>query len=241
MPKASTPSAIVTGAGSGIGLGLATRLLREGWHVTACDVNLDALEEASSLLRLTTDVRNAAALKGAAAATLAATGRIDALVTCAAIYTSCPFLELTEAAWDNTFDINVAGSLRAAQAVLPTMRMQKSGNIVFFSSTLARHGIPKGAAYATSKGAVLGLMRSLALEVAQTGIRVNCVSPGIADTPQPRSHMKEEDLYARAANIPLGRIGRVEDNVEAVLFLLSDDASFVTGQDIRVTGGERLF
>lgn len=95
--------------------------------------------------------------------------------------------------------------------------------------------------YAATKGGVLGLARSLALETARDNIRVNVVSAGITDTPQPRRNMSEDDMFSRAAAIPLGRIGRAEDMVEAALFLLRDDASFVTGQDIRVNGGRALF
>ena len=233
--------AIVTGAGSGIGLAVARRLLTDGWQVTACDINLDALAEAPGLDKRITDVREPDGLHAAAAATLQAHGRIDALIACAAVYLAAPFLDLTEETWDQTFAVNADGSLRAAQAVLPAMRAQGAGNIVFFSSTVARSGNINAAAYGATKGAVLGLMRSLALETAKAGIRVNSVSPGITDTAQPRSHMSEDSLFSKAADIPLGRIGHVDDMVETVMFLISDDASYITGQDIRVTGGAKLF
>jgi 2-hydroxycyclohexanecarboxyl-CoA dehydrogenase len=234
-------AAIITGAGSGIGLGVARRMLADGWLVTACDVTLDALEDAPGLRKRLVDVRDGDALRLAAETTLQETGRIDALVACAAVYHAAPFLELDEATWDETFAVNAGGSLRAAQAVLPAMRAQGAGNIVFFSSTIARSGAVDAAAYAATKGAILGLMRSLALEVAKVGIRVNSVTPGITDTAQPRGHMSEDELFSRAKDIPLGRIGHVDDMVETVMFLLSEDASFVTGQDIRVTGGAKLF
>jgi len=234
-------SAIITGAGSGIGLGLTRRMLADGWPVVAVDVNLDALENHPALLPLLGDVRLPSTTQDAAVKLLATTGRIDALVTCAAIYPMVPFLDLGEETWDNTFTVNATGGLYACQAVLPAMRTQGAGGIVMFSSTLARHGQAGGAHYCASKGAVLGLARSLALETAQQGIRVNTVSPGITDTPQPRGNMTDAQLLARSADNPLGRIGEVADMVEAVLFLLSDDASYFTGQDIRVTGGARLF
>ena len=121
------------------------------------------------------------------------------------------------------------------------MLEQGSGSIVMFSSLIARRGAMNSAAYAATKGGVLGLCRALALDHARDGIRANVVSPGIADTEMPRRVMSEADLFAKGDDIPLGRIGMPEDMVEAASFLLSDDASFVTGQDIRVNGGAGLF
>jgi NAD(P)-dependent dehydrogenase (short-subunit alcohol dehydrogenase family) len=112
---------------------------------------------------------------------------------------------------------------------------------VFFSSMLARTGGINSAHYAASKGGVLGLARSLALEVAGENIRVNTISPGLTDTPQPRDHLSEEELYGRGASIPLGRIGKAEDMVEGCLFLLSEDSSYFTGQDLRINGGASLW
>ena len=167
--------------------------------------------------------------------------RIRGLVACAAVFKAKPFLEIDDALWDTTFDVNLKGSMFAIQAVLPLMRQQKSGAIVLFSSTLARSGAADGAHYAATKGGILGLARSVALETAADGIRVNVVSPGVTDTPQPRGNMTEDQLFSRAATIPLGRIGHVRDMVEAAVFLLSEDASFMTAQDLRVNGGARLF
>lgn len=121
------------------------------------------------------------------------------------------------------------------------MLAQKSGSILLFSSSIARRGAAESAAYAATKGGVLGLGRAIALDHARAGIRANILSPGITDTPQPRGNMSEEDIYGWADNIPLGRIGTPEDMVDTALFLLSDEASFVTGQDIRVNGGASLF
>ena len=168
-------------------------------------------------------------------------GSIHGLVACAAVFKAKPFLEIDDASWDLTFDVNLKGSLFAVQAVLPYLRQQKSGAIVLFSSTIARTGAADGAHYAATKGGVLGLARSVALETAADGIRVNVVSPGVTDTPQPRGNMTEDQLFSRAETVPLGRIGDVHDMVEAALFLLSEDASFMTAQDLRVNGGARLF
>jgi NAD(P)-dependent dehydrogenase (short-subunit alcohol dehydrogenase family) len=139
------------------------------------------------------------------------------------------------------FDINLKGTLFACQAVLPIMREQRRGSIVLLSSTVARHGAVGGAHYAATKGGILGLARSLALDVARENIRVNVISPGTTDTPMPREHRTDADLEALRRRIPLGRIGRPEDMAEVALFLLQEDSSFVTGQDIRVNGGALLF
>jgi NAD(P)-dependent dehydrogenase (short-subunit alcohol dehydrogenase family) len=235
---------LVTGAGSGIGQAIAQRLVSEGAFVCACDNNASGLESLGENPRLMTrmvDVRDRSSLQAATSDAAAAVGAIAGLLTCAAVFKTKAFLDLDEQTWDDTFAVNLKGSLFAVQAVLPLMRQRKRGAIVMFSSSIARSGAADGAHYAATKGGVLGLARSVALETAGEGIRVNVLSPGVTDTAQPRGNMSEEDLLSRSTAIPLGRIGHTADMVEAALFLLSDDASFVTGQDLRVNGGARLF
>tara|TARA_R110002126_G_scaffold63684_12_gene163248 strand:+ start:281 stop:997 length:717 start_codon:yes stop_codon:yes gene_type:complete len=234
---------IVTGAGSGIGHALTRRLLKENFHVSAWDTAPGDLAGANdaNLDFHEIDVRDGAAMADAVAAARSRTDRIAGLATCAAIYRAVPFLDLTEDDWDDHLSINLKGTLLACQAVLPAMLAQKSGSILLFSSSIARRGAPNSAAYAATKGGVLGLARALALDHARAGIRANTMSPGITDTPQPRGNMSEADMYSWADNIPLGRIGEPADMVETALFLLSDEAGFVTGQDIRVNGGAALF
>lgn len=236
-------SMIVTGAGSGIGHALTRRLLAENYHVSAWDTDPGDLAGANdeNLDFCEIDVRDADAMAAAVADAIGKTGKIAGLATCAAVYRTTPFLELTEEDWDQHLSINLKGTLLTCQAVLPQMRAQKSGSIVLFSSSIARRGAPQSAAYAATKGGVLGLGRSIALDHARAGIRANIISPGITDTPQPRGNLTEEDIYGRAENIPLGRIGLPGDMVDVATFLMSDDASFVTGQDIRVNGGAGLF
>ena len=234
---------IVTGAGSGIGHAVARRLLDEGYRVSGWDVEAGRLDDADhgrlSFRRL--DVRDRSAMERAAREAAEASARVIGLVTCAAIYRTTPFLELDEASWDEHFAVNLKGSLLACQAVLPIMRRQRAGRIVMFASTAARAGAVNGAHYAATKGGILGLARSMALDYAREGIRVNVVSPGVTDTPQPRGHRSDAELRAMGERNPLQRIGRPEDMAEAALFLLSDDSSFVTGQDLRVNGGGLLF
>jgi NAD(P)-dependent dehydrogenase (short-subunit alcohol dehydrogenase family) len=234
---------IVTGAGSGIGHSLTRKLLAENYRVSAWDADEGELAGANddNLTFHRLDVRDAGAMAGAVAADISSSDRVAGLATCAAIYRTAPFLDLTEEDWDAHLSINLKGTLLTCQAVLPKMLEQGSGSIVMFSSLIARRGALNSSAYAATKGGVLGLMRALALDHARAGIRANAVSPGIADTAMPRAVMAEADLFAKGDDIPLGRIGEAEDMVEAACFLLSDDASYVTGQDIRVNGGAGLF
>lgn len=238
-----TRAVVVTGAGSGIGFAVTQRLLAEDFMVCACDVAPGLLggihHQALSVAQL--DVRQKPSIDDAVQRFLDSAGRIDGLVACAGIYKTMPFLTLDEATWDATFDVNLKGAFFSCQAVLPAMRRQHSGSIVMFSSTLARQGAVRGAHYASTKGGILGLARSLALDVARDGVRVNVISPGVTDTAMPREHATDADLEATAKKIPLGRIGQPQDMAETALFLLGDDSVFVTGQDIRVNGGALMF
>ncbi len=233
-PKGAT--IVVTGAGSGIGYAITRRLLEAGYAVSAWDVAEGKLMGANdaALDFHEIDVRDKAAMERVVAAIETP---IAGLVNCAAIYKPAPFLELDEADWDAHLGVNLKGTLFASQAVLPGMRARKAGSIVMFSSSIARSGAIHGTAYAATKGGVLGLARGMALDVAADNIRVNVISPGVTDTPQPRGHRSQADLDAMAAANPMGRIGEAEDMAETALFLLEDDASFITGQDIRVNGG----
>jgi NAD(P)-dependent dehydrogenase (short-subunit alcohol dehydrogenase family) len=236
-------SVVITGAGGGIGLATARLLLDEGYRVLACDLTRGPLAQIDSpaLHFDALDVRNAAALRASVAGEEARGHAIAGLVTCAGILKRMPYLEMDEDSFDRHLDINLKGTLFACQAVLPAMRRQGRGSIVMFSSSIARSGSATGAHYAASKGGVLGLMRSLALEVAREGIRVNAISPGVTDTAMPRSHSTDAQLYAKADTIPLARIGQPQDMAQAALFLLGEDSSYVTGQDLRVDGGDNLF
>jgi len=234
---------IVTGAGSGIGSALTRRLLDENYHVSAWDTDPGDLAGANdeNLDFCELDVRDADAMSAAVAGAVGKTDKIAGLATCAAIFHTRPFLDVTEDEWGAHLSINLKGTLLACQTVLPQMLEQKSGSILLFASSIARRGAAESAAYAATKGGVLGLGRAIALDHARAGIRANILSPGITDTPQPRGNMSEDALYDWADNIPLGRIGMPEDMLGTALFLLSDEASFVTGQDIRVNGGASLF
>ena len=232
--------AVVTGGKSGIGKAIAARLRREGARVSILDVS-DGAPDDLPVASYKVDVSDERGVDAAFDEIAAREGRIDYLVCCAAIFPARPFLDLSAAEWERTLRVNLTGSFLCCRAVLRHMRQRSFGRIILFSSMLARTAGRNCAHYAASKGGVLGLARSLALEVAHEGIRVNTISPGVTDTPQPRGNMSEQELFGRAASIPLGRIGAVDDMVETCLFLLGEESSFLTGQDLRVNGGASLW
>jgi NAD(P)-dependent dehydrogenase (short-subunit alcohol dehydrogenase family) len=243
MSGSANRTVIVTGAGSGIGYRAAMSLAHTGTRVLAWDIVEGQLEGASSehLTYQKVDTRDGEAMRALVEQAEVCGHRIEGLVCCAAIFRRVAFLDLDERTFDDHMAINLEGSFLACQAVLPAMRRAGRGSIVLFSSSIARSGSATGGHYAATKGGLLGLMRSLALDVARDGIRVNAISPGVTDTPQPRGHSTEEQLYAKAKDIPLGRIGTPEDMAQAVMFLLDARSSYVTGQDIRVNGGAQIF
>jgi NAD(P)-dependent dehydrogenase (short-subunit alcohol dehydrogenase family) len=238
--------AVVTGGSSGIGSAVVDRLCLESAHVSVIDLmpRTDAASEpstASFFVAYQADVSQEQDVQRTFNKIVAREGRIDYLVCCAAIFHATPFLQLSGDEWTRTLSINLNGSFLCCREAIRHMRLRRFGRIVLFSSMLARTGGRNSAHYSASKGGVLGLARSLALEVAGENIRVNTISPGLTDTPQPRDHLSEEELYGRGASIPLGRIGRVEDMVEGCLFLLSEDSAYFTGQDLRINGGASLW
>jgi NAD(P)-dependent dehydrogenase (short-subunit alcohol dehydrogenase family) len=233
----------VTGASGGIGVAVVQRLLDEGYAVSAWDLQEGALANTGHERYTfeTLDVRDGAAMAAAGSRAADRFGYLHGLVSLAAIFRRQALADIDDETWDLHFAINLKGTLLAAQAVLPHLRARKAGSIVLFSSTQARTGGAMNAAYASTKGGILGLMRSMALDVAGDNIRVNAISPAIADTNMPRMAMSDDVLAQRAAANPLKRIGTPMDMAEAVLFLLDPENSFMTGQDLRVTGGAGLF
>lgn len=234
---------IVTGAGSGINLAITKALLAAGCTVSAWDVRRGDLAAVTDkrLSFVEIDVRDGPAQARAAADTAQRCGGVAGLVAGAGVMQHAPFLELKEADFDRTLAINLKGAMLTVQAALPHMRRAGRGSIVMFASMLARSAGPKAADYIASKGGILGLARTLAAELAAENIRVNTISPSVIDTPMPRAVYSTDTLRQRGKDSPMGRLATVEDMADAALFLLSDDASFVTGQDIRINGGQRLF
>jgi 2-hydroxycyclohexanecarboxyl-CoA dehydrogenase len=242
-PDTNRGAVIVTGAGSGIGAEITRMLLARGTTVSAWDIkpgDLSRVNDANLMVH-EVDTRDKAAVEHATAATKDRFGAVTGLSACAGIFRPKPFLEVTEDEWNEHFNINLKGVLFCCQAVLPVMRAQQSGSIVLWSSGLGRSPKPRTAHYAATKGGILGLTRVLALETAKQGIRVNCISPGIADTAMPRAVYPDETMEARAQDNPMKRLATANDMAEAALFLLDDESSYFTGQDIRVNGGKDLF
>lgn len=236
--------AVITGGSGGIGTGIGRRLQSEGVTVHVLDLSDDLPADpgaAGAIHFHSVDIGNEAHVDSAFDRIQSFSKRLDYLVCCAAIFRPQPFLELEPENWQQTLQTNLTGSFLSCRAALRCMRPRKFGRIVLFSSMIARTGSVKGAHYAASKGGILGLARTVAIEAAADNIRVNTISPGITDTPQPRAFLSDAELTQRRERIPLGRIGVVEDMVDACMFLLSEQSSYLIGQDLRVNGGASLW
>lgn len=236
--------AVVTGGAAGIGRGIVDVLAGEGAAVVVADVNGGAAQRvAASLpdaLAVEVDVVDRGAVETMAAATLDRYGRIDILAANAGVYQWDDLDTLDDDTWDRIMDINVKGALHSLQACLPQMRRSRYGRIVFTSSiTGPVVATARQAHYAASKSAMLGLMRSAALELVGDGITVNAVQPGNVATPGLEA--ADPELRRRLeASIPLGRMATPEEIGWAVRFFASEEAGYVTGQTLVVDGGQIL-
>ena len=237
--------ALVTGASRGIGRATAFGLARAGYHVVlnynnSHDAACAALEEmkneglSGEIIRA--DVANSAAVDQMMQAVLGAHGRLDVLINNAAISSQMLFTDITDAHWKELMDVNINGVFYCCRAALPAMISQKAGAIVNLSSVWGMTGASCEVHYCAAKAALIGLTKALAKEVGPSGIRVNCVAPGVIDTDMNRGFSKE-DLEELREVTPLGRIGTPEEVASAVVFLAGDSASFLTGQVISPNGG----
>jgi 3-oxoacyl-[acyl-carrier protein] reductase len=240
--------AIVTGAASGVGLGIASVLAQEGASVAVTDLNLEGAQGAADRLRgegheasaFAVDVVDRASVETMANAVLERYGRLDILAANAGIYPVNALLEMSDADWDRVMDVNVKGAVHSLQACIPTMQAQHYGRIVVTSSiTGPVTGQPGLAHYAASKAALLGLMRSAALEFIGDGITVNGVQPGNVLTAGVQA-FGQEFIDEMAKSIPLGRWADPAEIGWAVRFFASEEAGYITGQSLIVDGGQVL-
>jgi 3-oxoacyl-[acyl-carrier protein] reductase len=238
-------TAVVTGAAAGVGQGIAEVLSVEGAGVALVDLDLDAAERAARLLpgeaiALEADVVDRAAMHASAQAVLDHFGRIDILAANAGIYPTASLEEMTDADWDRVMDVNAKGAVHALQSCIPAMMQQGYGRIVLTSSiTGPIVGAPNLSHYAASKAAMLGLMRSAALEFVHDGITVNAVQPGNVRTAGIEV-FGEEFIAEMVKSIPMGRLAEPADVGWAVRFLASEEAGYITGQTLVIDGGQVL-
>jgi NAD(P)-dependent dehydrogenase (short-subunit alcohol dehydrogenase family) len=238
--------ALVTGGASGIGRATAELFAREGARVAVADYNpagrdtVQAIQSAGGeAIFVPVDVSDSSQVARMVEAVLQAHGRIDILFNGAGILFYGTVLETDEQAWNRVISINLTGTYLCCRAVLPHMIGQGGGSIINVASTVGAHDACANAvAYVTSKGGVTLFTKAMAIDHAKQGVRVNALVPGATDTPMIRKALTAEALKALAESQPIGRLGRPEELAKAVLFLASDDASFVTGTALYVDGGQ---
>lgn len=236
--------ALITGSSRGIGAACAAALARSGYKVCInCIERMDLAEKLVSQLREEghkaichqADVADAAAVNEMVAHIEREFGPVDLLVNNAGIAIPQQFQDILPETWKRIFDVNLGGCYNTIQAVLPHMLHEHRGCIINMSSIWGQHGASCETAYSSTKHAIIGLSRSLAAELAPSGIRVNCVAPGVIDTDMVQVLGQETlDMLARE-QIPLGRLGKAEDIAHTVLYLA--EAGYTTGQVIGVDGG----
>ncbi len=240
-------TAIVTGAGSGVGRAMALGLANDGAAVVIADLSAERAESVvkeitsagGAALAVDVDVADANRVSQMAAKAKEKFGKIDILISNAGWDKVMPFVETDEGLWDRVTDINLRGHIACAHATVPYMIEAGSGKIVFIASDAGRVGSSGEAIYSGAKGGVIAFSKALAREMARKGINVNCVAPGLTDTPMLAevSEGNERLMGAIIKSIPLGRVGTPEEVAKAALFLVSSDADYITGQTLSVNGG----
>lgn len=237
-------AALVTGAGGGIGRAIALALAAEGWAAAVCDLGEGVDETVDSIrsrggeaVGLRWDVRDAQAAREAHAQAEAELGPVGAVVANAAIVDRIADAEkISEDSWRGELDVNLTGAFLSLQPALAGMKERGRGRIVAISSTAATDGLAGQAAYAASKAGLLGLVRTLALELAPAGVTVNAVLPGMVETEKVAA-MPEEVRERALAAVPMRRFATPEEIAATVAFLCSDTAAYITGAWLPVDGG----
>jgi NAD(P)-dependent dehydrogenase (short-subunit alcohol dehydrogenase family) len=246
-------TAFVTGAASGFGLGVSERLVANGARVAMADLSAEAVRQQAarlgpSALPIVLDVRDGAAVRAAVDDVAAAFGGLDTLVNCAGVFEYGALAEMTEAHWDRMIDVNLKGTFLVAQAAMPHLVASGRGRLVNISSEAGRKGWPLTSAYNAAKFGVVGLTQTWAREFGRDGVTVNAVCPAMTpETGQGRDVTRQkiertgqteaEVMRGYAENFPLGRAGTVADTADAILFLISDNAGWITGIALDIDGG----
>ena len=239
--------ALVTGGSKGLGYRMALALAEAGADVALCSRNGGEAEQAAAEIRSLTgrkalglgcDVTDKSSVLNLKSDVEAEFGKVDILLNNAGVNVRKPTVELTEEDWDSVIDISVKGSFFCSQAFMPGMIERKWGRIVMLGSIMSFVAIAGRAAYASSKSALLGMTKALALEGAAHGVNVNCLCPGPFETPMNRVLMDDPVAYqAFLAKIPMGRWGQPEELGGAIVFLCSNASSFMTGTSLTIDGG----
>jgi len=240
--------AIVTGAGQGIGQGVALCLARAGAHVVVNDTAQDRIAQTvteiqalgSQALGMQANITQANEVDRLVQESLGRFGKIDILVSNAGVVVVKSITDQTEADWDKVLNVNLKGVFLCCHRVVQEMIKQQRGAIVNIASIAAFHYTVPHVPYAASKAGVVALTRDLAYEVARHGIRVNAIAPGPIETPMMGSALTSQQKEGYAKQVPLGRLGQPHDIGNAAVFLVSDEASFITGTTLPVSGGTDL-
>jgi NAD(P)-dependent dehydrogenase (short-subunit alcohol dehydrogenase family) len=243
--------ALVTGAGAGIGRGIATAFAREGADVALCDLNAEALEGTRAAvggvgrrtLAKQVDVRDAVAVEGFVQETARTFGRLDVLVNNAAIMPVAPLETMSESAIDQVLQVNLRGPILFSKYAIPHLRRAGGGSILHMASVTGHSGFAGVVVYGATKGALLALARGQAIELAKDNIRVNTISPGTVDSPMLHHFLREHARDPQKARLafdrlhPRGRVATIDEVAAAFVFLASGEAANITGADLRCDGG----
>jgi NAD(P)-dependent dehydrogenase (short-subunit alcohol dehydrogenase family) len=250
---------MVTGSATGIGAATALRFAKEGARIVGIDMAKKALSETLAAcaalgvetLAIVSDVRKADGAKKAVEKALKKFGRLDVLVCSAGLYTGAPLADVTLAGWQDILDINLTGTFLYNQAVVPVLMKQKAGSIINISSMAGKTSWPASAQYSSSKSGVIGLTRSVAMELAPFGATANALCPGNTLTAMVKSVAEkvggmdgmtgQQWLDMRANDCPMKRLAQPEEMAGIIAFLASEDSRYITGQSISADGGMVLY